>query len=237
LAVFLCLILALTGMLEMFYYIPTSALAPVTVETIHYFVPLGSLVRNLHYWAGQLLVIVSTIHLLRVVFTGAYSRRRRFNFVLGMALFGLVLMIDFTGYVLRWDEGIRWALATGTNLLGTIPLVGPVVYRLAVGGSQVGPATLIRFYAWHIFVLSAGAAFLLVWHIFRLRRDGGMARRWWLHRLQIRPPRLRGLPSPRYPADSAQNIRRECWASVTSIILILRPHSPRASWPHRDIPL
>jgi quinol-cytochrome oxidoreductase complex cytochrome b subunit len=77
--------------------------------------------------------------------------------------------------VLRWDEGIRWALVVGTNLLKTIPWIGESVYRFTIGGSQAGAATLTRFYAWHIFGLSLGAAILVTWHAFRVRRDGGIA--------------------------------------------------------------
>jgi len=175
LAVFLMLVLGATGLLEMFYYIPTPELAPVSVETIHFFVPLGALVRNLHYWSAQLLVIVAAVHLLRVVFTGAYARPRRFNFLLGLGLFVLALLLDFTGYVLRWDEGIRWALTAGTNLLSSIPWIGPRLYEFVVGSSVISPSTLVRFYTWHIYALSAAAAFVLVWHLFRVRRDGGIA--------------------------------------------------------------
>ncbi len=175
LAVFLCLVLLVTGLLEMFYYIPTPEKAAVTIETMNFFVPLGALVRNLHYWSAQLLVIVAAVHLLRVIFTGSYSAPRRFNFLLGMGMFVLVLLLDFTGYVLRWDEGIRWALTAGTNLLSSIPWAGSALYKFIVGGVQVGPATLVRFYAWHIFALSAVAAIILIWHLFRVRRDGGIA--------------------------------------------------------------
>lgn len=175
LAVLLCIILLVTGLLEMFYYIPTPEKAAITVETLSYFVPLGALVRNLHYWTAQFLVLVGGIHLLRVVFTGAYSAPRRFNFLLGMGMFVLIILLDFTGYVLRWDEGIRWALIAGTNLLRSIPWAGAAFYGFVVGSAQVGPATLIRFYAWHIFALGSAAAFLLIWHIFRVRRDGGIA--------------------------------------------------------------
>jgi len=175
LAVFLMLVLGATGLLEMFYYIPTPELAPVSVETIHFFVPLGALVRNLHYWSAQLLVIVAAIHLMRVIFTGAYAKPRRFNFLLGLGLFVLALLLDFTGYVLRWDEGIRWALTAGTNLLSAIPWIGPRLYEFAVGSSVISPSTLVRFYTWHIYALSAVAAFVLIWHLFRVRRDGGIA--------------------------------------------------------------
>ena len=80
--------------------------------------------RNLHYWAAQFLVIVALVHLLRVIFTGAYAPPRRFNYLLGMGLLVLAVLLDFTGYVLRWDEGIRWALVAGTNLVKSIPLIG-----------------------------------------------------------------------------------------------------------------
>lgn len=87
----------------------------------------------------------------------------------------LVLLLDFTGYVLRWDEGIRWALIVGTNLLKTIPWVGDSLYQLVVGGPEPGLSSLERFYTWHIFVLTLGVIFLGGWHIFRVRRDGGVA--------------------------------------------------------------
>ena len=121
LAVFLCLILLVTGILEMFYYIPTPDHAAVSVEVITSLVPFWALSRNLHVWAAQAVMIVMSVHLLRVVLTGAYARHRRLNYLIGLGMLVLVLLLDFTGYVLRWDEGIRWALVVGTNLLKTIP--------------------------------------------------------------------------------------------------------------------
>ena len=174
-AIFLMLILGITGILEMFYYIPTPEKAAISVETIVTFVPLGALVRNLHYWAAQLLVIVVLIHLARVIFTGAYSAQRKFNFLLGLGLLVFVVVLDFTGYVLRWDEGIRWALTAGTNLLKSIPFIGNNLYIFVVGGREAGPAALVRFYSWHIYVLSLACGIIMVWHLFRVRRDGGIA--------------------------------------------------------------
>lgn len=182
-SVFLFLVLFVTGALEMFYYVPTPQGAPASIQTIAYLVPFGALVRNLHYLAGQLLVVTALIHLLRVIFTGAYAGRRRFNYLLGLASFVLLIFLDFTGYVLRWDEGVRWALVAGTNLVGSIPVVGPRVYLWLVGGAEPGGATLVRFYAWHIFGLVLAVFILLVWHLFRVRRDGGIA---------VPPPELRG---------------------------------------------
>jgi menaquinol-cytochrome c reductase cytochrome b subunit len=124
LAVFLSMILLVTGLLELFYYIPTPDQAATSIQTLTFLVTYGGLVRNLHYWSAQFLVIVTLIHLLRVIFTGAYAAPRRFNYLLGMGLLVLAVLLDFTGYVLRWDEGIHWALVTGTNLVKSIPLIG-----------------------------------------------------------------------------------------------------------------
>jgi len=174
-AIFLMLVLAVTGALEMFYYIPTPADAALSIQTITYLTPFGGLVRNLHFWSAQLLIIVSAIHLIRVVFTGAYIQPRRFNYLLGLALFVFSVFLNFTGYILRWDTGIQWALLVGTNLIKTIPLFGNELYRILIGGTEPGSPTLIRFYAWHIFVLTIVTAIAVGWHAFRVRRDGGIA--------------------------------------------------------------
>jgi quinol-cytochrome oxidoreductase complex cytochrome b subunit len=174
-AIFLMLILVITGALEMYYYIPTPNDAALSIQTITYLVPFGGIIRNLHFWSAQLLIIVSAVHLIRVVFTGAYIPPRRFNYLLGLALFVFSILLNFTGYILRWDTGIQWALVVGTNLLKTIPLIGNTFYQVLMGGTEPGPATLIRFYAWHIFILAIVTAILIGWHAFRVRRDGGIA--------------------------------------------------------------
>ncbi len=173
--VFLLLVVAATGILEMFYYIPTPDRAAQSVQQITYLVPFGGLVRNLHFWSAQLLIVVAGIHLLRVVFTGAYAPPRRFNYLLGLALFVFSILMDFTGYVLRWDKGVEWALVVGTNLVRSIPGIGGWLYAFLTGGAQVSASTLIRFFAWHIFGLTLGIVILMAWHIFRIRRDGGIA--------------------------------------------------------------
>jgi quinol-cytochrome oxidoreductase complex cytochrome b subunit len=209
-AIFLVLVLGLTGTLEMFYYIPTPEKAALSVQTITFFVPFGALVRNLHFWAAQFLLIVSAVHLVRVVFTGAYAPPRRFNYLLGLTLFVLTMLLDFTGYILRWDVGIQWALVVGTNLLKTIPLIGENLYNLVIGGAEPGQAALIRFYTWHIFGLMLPAAILVGWHVFRVRRDGGIA-----------------LPSPGLRTDHGrisrfELVRREVLAMIfTASALVL----------------
>jgi len=210
-AVFLVLVLIVTGALEMFYYIPTTGEAAASIQTIAYLVPFGGLVRNLHFWSAQLLLIVSAVHLLRVVFTGAYAPPRRFNYLLGLTLFVLAILLDFTGYILRWDTGIQWALVVGTNLLKTIPLVGNTLYMLLIGGMQPGQTTLTRFYAWHLVGLMLPAVFLVGWHAFRVRRDGGIA---------LPPPALR---SDNERITRFELVRREVLAmlfSASALILL-----------------
>lgn len=209
LAVFLVLIVCVTGILEVFYYIPTPDNAALSIQTLAFLVPFGGLVRNLHYWSAQFLVLVSGIHLVRVIFTGAYLPPRRFNYLLGMGLFVVAILLDFTGYVLRWDEGIRWALVAGTNLIKSIPFLGPPLYASLVGGTQPGPATLIRFYGWHIFGLMLAAGILVVWHIFRVRRDGGIA---------VPPPALR---ETQLRISRFELVRREVFAMLLASLALL----------------
>ncbi len=209
LAVFLSLILLITGLLEMYYYVPTPGDAAISVQTINTLIPFGSLIRNLHYWSAQFLVLVVALHLLRVILTGAYASPRRFNFLLGLALFVLILLLDFTGYVLRWDEGIRWALVVGTNLLKTIPGIGEGLYRFVIGGTQPGAATVTRFYAWHIFGLTLGVIILVIWHAFRVRRDGGIA---------VPPPAQR---QDKSRITRFELLRREVLAMVIAGVVLL----------------
>ena len=209
LSVYLILVLILSGVLEMFYYIPTPEQAALSIQTLSYLVPFGGFVRNIHYWAAQLLVAVASLHFLRVLFTGAYAPPRRLNYLIGLGLFVLVLFLDFSGYILRWDDGIRWALIAGTNLLKTIPVFGDYLYQLVTGSSSPGPTTLIRFYTWHVFGLTLALIIISVWHLFRVRRDGGIA---------VPPPGLR-LDQNRIPRGEL--VRREVVAAIFAAVLLV----------------
>jgi len=209
LAVFCLLVVVFTGILEMFFYVPTPESAGNSIQMITYAVPYGGLVRGLHFWSAQALVVVSGIHLLRVIFTGAYTQPRRLNYLLGLGLFLLSLLLDFTGYVLRWDEGIRWALTVGTNLLKTIPWIGQALYAFVVGADQPGATTLTRFYAWHIFGLTAIMLGIFTWHIFRVRRDGGIS---------APPPETR---SDSHRITRFELVRREILAALLALIILI----------------
>lgn len=209
LAVFFSLILFVTGLLELYHYVPTPEGAAASIQTMTTLAPFGNLIRNLHYWSAQALVLVAMLHLLRVVLTGAYAPPRRFNYLLGLALLVIILLLDFTGYILRWDEGIRWALVVGVNLLKTLPLVGNGFYQFILGGAQPGASALTRFYAWHIFGLAGGAFLLIVWHTFRVRRDGGVA---------VPPPQER---AEKHRITRFELVRREVQAMAIAGALLL----------------
>ena len=220
LSVFFSLVLIVSGVLLMYYYTPTPQEAPLSIQTLTFLVPFGWLVRNLHYWAAQLLVLVVVIHLLRVIFTGAYAPPRRFNYLLGLILLVICVLLDFTGYVLRWDTGIQWALVVGTNLVKSIPVVGGGLYAFLIGGSQPGAATLVRFYTWHIFGLTIILLIISGWHLFRVRRDGGIA---------VPPPELR---PDNNRITRFELVRREVlamlWASVGLVLLSIILPAPIA---------
>jgi len=201
----------LTGLFLTFYYRPTPEEAHASVVLIEDVVAFGSLIRALHYWAAQLFVLTVTLHMARVVFTGAYARPRRLNWLIGLSLLVLVLLWDFSGYVLRWDEGAHWALLVGTNLIGLIPHLGRPLYLILVGDRQIGGAALLRFYGWHIIGLTLLVVLGIVYHLFRLRVDGGISR----------PPRPEGRTRRMVPKEVL--FQREIVAAllVTGGLLLL----------------
>lgn len=218
----LFLALGVTGVLEMFIYLPTLADAAASVRQIAYLAPFGWLLRNMHYWAGQMMVGTVILHMARVVLSGGYKGRRS-NWLIGMALLALTLLLDFTGYVLRWDQDTAWALVMGTNLVNAIPGIGPALYRLLIGGQTVGQATLLRFYAWHVLGLALVATVLIVWHSFRVRRDGGISHR-------------KPAPGPAPRVGREQLVRTEAIAALLTLaalvglsVLVNAPLGPAAN--------
>jgi quinol-cytochrome oxidoreductase complex cytochrome b subunit len=165
-------ILNLTGMYLMFFYTPSVAAAYGDMQQLRTGVGFGQLVRNVHRWSAHLMVIAVLLHLARVFFAGAYKRPRQFNWVLGVGLLVATLAFSFTGYLLPWDQLSYWAVTVGTNLVNYVPVLGGTIRDLLLGGAQVGQATLLRFYALHVFVLPAALTVLLALHIWRVRKDG-----------------------------------------------------------------
>lgn len=176
LSFFLFLGLTITGVLLMFYYVPSVERAYEDILALETDVRFGLLMRNMHRWMAHGMVLMVLMHMMRVFYTGAYKPPREFNWVVGVVLLVLTLLLSFTGYLLPWDQLALWAITVGTNMVGSAPLLGEPNRFVLVGGFQVGQAALTRFYTLHVIGLPLLAAVFMTVHFWRIRRDGGLAR-------------------------------------------------------------
>jgi len=174
-SVTLALLLAFTGVLLMFRYEPSVEQAYASIQTLETQVLFGSLVRAVHHWSANLLVITVFLHLFRVFFTGGFKKGRALNWAIGVGLLVLVLLFNFTGYLLPWDQLAYWGITVVTSLLGYIPLVGRFISRAVLAGPEVGQGALSNFYALHVAGLPAIALVMLFYHFWRVRKDGGIS--------------------------------------------------------------
>jgi quinol-cytochrome oxidoreductase complex cytochrome b subunit len=175
-SLYLFVILTVTGVLLMFYYVPSTERAYNVMKDLQFVVSAGLVLRNMHRWAAHLMVTFVLLHMCRVFYTGAYKRPREFNWVLGVGLLLVTLGLSFTGYLLPWDQLAFWAITVGTNIAGYAPYVGSKLKFLLLGGNVVGQEALIRFYALHVMVLPGVAVLMLGVHLWRVRKDGGLSR-------------------------------------------------------------
>jgi cytochrome b6 len=186
---FLFLVLLFTGALLMFYYHPTKIQAYRDILYLEHDVPFGRLLRNMHRWGGHLMVITVWLHMLRVVMTGSYKKPREFNWMVGVGLLVLTLLLSFTGYLLPDDQLGFWAVTVGTNMARATPLLGhegPLGPQLGMtahndlrfallGGSVVDSSALLRAYIWHCVGIPVIAAVFMAVHFWRVRKDGGIS--------------------------------------------------------------
>lgn len=168
----LIIVQLVTGLFLTIYYIPGTEAAYNSIRYLEGNIAFGALIRGLHYWSANILMIVIVLHLLRVVFWGAYKQPRDLTWVIGVILLFLVLGLGFTGYLLPWDQAAYWATVVGTEIMGTVPLVGGFIKRVAVGGDFLGPLTLIRFYSAHVLWLPALLVMLTLVHIGLVIKQG-----------------------------------------------------------------
>ena len=173
---FLFIGLTITGVLLMFYYVPSVERAYEDMLALETDVRFGMMMRNMHRWMAHGMVLIVLLHMMRVFYTGAYKPPREFNWVVGVVLFVLTLLLSFTGYLLPWDELAFWAITVGTNMVGSAPILGEPNRFVLIGGFEVGDAALIRFYTLHVIGLPLLAAVFMTVHFWRIRRDGGLAR-------------------------------------------------------------
>lgn len=173
---FLFVVLAVTGILLMFYYVPSTTQAYDRMLDLRGSVAFGTFLRNMHRWSAHGMVAAVFLHMCRVFLTGSYKKPREFNWVLGVVLFLLTLFLSFTGYLLPWDQLAFWAITVGTAIAGYAPLVGSQLKFLLLGDATVGQEALLRFYVLHVAVLPAILTLLIAVHFWRIRKDGGLSR-------------------------------------------------------------
>jgi len=195
----LLLVQAATGVLLALCYVPSPDHA---YDSIRYIdedlaahvggraVAVGKLLRGLHHWGSSAIVVLALLHLARVYFTGAYKRPRALLWVVGVAIFGVLLGFGFTGYLLPWDMKAFWATDVGLSIVATVPKIGPVLADLLRGGPELGAPTLTRMFALHVLALPAALVPLAMLHLLLV------------HKLGITPPGARvGEESSREPND------------------------------------
>ncbi len=182
------LLTVITGVLLMFYYKPYPAVAYDSIKDLHFVVPTGRFMRNIHRWAANVMVVGVFAHMARVFYTAAYRAPREFNWVIGMLLLAVTLGLSFTGYLLPWDQLAYWAITIGANIaqspreltdaLGITQHFDPggLQRLLLLGSEDVGEEALIRFYLLHVMILPLILVMLLAVHFWRIRKDGGLAR-------------------------------------------------------------
>jgi quinol-cytochrome oxidoreductase complex cytochrome b subunit len=187
---FMFLAETVTGILLMFYYRPVPEYAYLDMKLLEHTVRFGMFLRNMHRWAGHAMVLLVMLHMLRVFLTGSYKPPREFNWVVGVMLLVVTLLLSFTGYLLPWDQIALWAITVGTKMAAATPFLGSDgpfhewfgihpdndMRFLLLGDSDVGASALLRFYVLHCVLLPFVAGLLMFVHFWRVRKDGGMSR-------------------------------------------------------------
>ena len=173
-AALLIVLQVLTGILLRFYYDPFPAGAYNSILFLKNQVLFGQFIRNIHYWSGVFLLLIAFLHFLRVFFTGAYRDMRKTNWLFGLVLLFLIVLLNFTGYLLPWDQLAYWAVTVSTNIIGYLPFAGESIRTTIIRGNELNANTLQTFYAFHTAVLPLLLIVLVVYHFWRVRKAGGV---------------------------------------------------------------
>lgn len=169
---FLFVVQGLTGIMLAFYYKPTAAEAYTSIQFIENEVRLGSAIRMIHHWSANGMIVVCIAHMARVFITGAYKSPRELHWVSGVILLILTLAFGFTGYLLPWDQRAFWATTVGTEIAGSIPVIGNLALIFLRVGWAVTDLTLGRFYGLHVIVVPLATVGFMLAHFIMIRRVG-----------------------------------------------------------------
>jgi quinol-cytochrome oxidoreductase complex cytochrome b subunit len=173
-AALLIVIQLITGILLRFYYTPIPAEAYNSVLYTKNQVLFGQFIRNIHYWSGVFLLLITFLHFLRVFLTGAFREARKINWLFGLLLLLLIVLLNFTGYLLPWDQLAYWAITVSTNIIDYLPLIGESLRTTIIGGKELNADTLRTFFTFHTAVLPFLLLLLVFYHFWRVRKAGGI---------------------------------------------------------------
>lgn len=161
-----------TGILLTIYYVPSPDQAYDSVQYITTQVPAGWFIRGLHHWGASVMVVLTVLHMLRVIYYGAYKYPREVTWFTGIGLLVIVIGFGFTGYLLPWDQKAFWATTVGTRIAEVTPVIGESILRIMRGGSELTAVTLARFFGVHVWFLPAALLALIGVHMFLVIRNG-----------------------------------------------------------------
>lgn len=182
----LFILLTITGVLLMFYYVPDARRAYWDMKDLEFAISYGMILRNMHRWSAHAMVITVWLHMLRVFLTGSYKPPREFNWAVGVILLVLTLLLSFSGYLLPWDQLAIWAVTVGTTMAKNTPVLGAegpfsivdiksdAAFVLRAG-TTVWQGALLRFYVLHCIFFPLIAGLLMAIHFWRVRKDGGIS--------------------------------------------------------------
>ena len=171
-SLFLFAIQGLTGIFLTVYYVPTPENAYNSIQYIMNGVAFGWLIRGIHHWGATLMVLVVFIHMLRTFYYAAYKYPRELTWITGVVLLLTTLGMGFTGYLLPMNQRSYWATTVGTDLAGTVPVIGSFIFRVLRGGTDLSAVTLARFFSVHIWFLPAVIALMIGIHMYLVIRLG-----------------------------------------------------------------
>jgi ubiquinol-cytochrome c reductase cytochrome b subunit len=161
-----------TGIALATMYIPSTAQAYQSLRFITYHAWLGNFIRGLHYFGASAMILLIGIHMIRVFLTAAYKFPREMNWISGVVLLGLTVLMGFTGQLLRWDQNALWSVVVGAEQAGRIPFIGDWISRFLLAGKVIGGATLSRFFAFHVFFIPALIFSVVGLHLYLVIRNG-----------------------------------------------------------------
>lgn len=162
----------ITGILLAMVYVPSTDRAYESLQYLNHQQTLGWFIRALHFWSANAMVVLMILHMIQVFLFGAYKYPRELTWMVGVVLLVLTLGMGYSGQVLRWDADAYWGLGVGASIAGRVPLLGPGIVRLMLGGPIIGAATLSRFFALHVFIIPGLLLFFLAVHLYLVIKKG-----------------------------------------------------------------